>query len=89
MKIVCAWCDEHMRGRPADVLVSHGICRDCELRFSAPDFPQVVRNALSTLTDRIHSHRNGGLDALADREIALADRIVQRWPHVVGSVNNE
>lgn len=34
MKVVCAWCGDHLSGDPEDVAVSHGICKPCETKFN-------------------------------------------------------
>lgn len=32
MKVVCAWCDKHLRGPEDAPQVSHGICMPCRER---------------------------------------------------------
>ncbi len=35
MKKVCSWCQAHIEGDPAATRVSHGMCPDCFVKFSA------------------------------------------------------
>jgi hypothetical protein len=34
MKVVCAWCSNHIEGNPNDLEISHGICNPCETKFN-------------------------------------------------------
>ena len=36
MKTICAWCGKHLKGDPADPLVSHGICPECAEKLHPP-----------------------------------------------------
>ena len=30
MKVICAWCNKHLRGPEDAELISHGICPECK-----------------------------------------------------------
>jgi hypothetical protein len=40
-KVVCAWCDKHMKGSETADEVSHGICEACQATVVAA-YPQPV-----------------------------------------------
>jgi hypothetical protein len=41
LRVLCAWCDEAAPAEPAQQ-VSHGICRECAMRFFGIDPQQTA-----------------------------------------------
>lgn len=54
MKIVCAWCDKDMGGKPPyeDGGTSHTICEDCLKKYFGKEV-KIGKDKMSLLWDRV------------------------------------